>query len=890
MISYYLGIDIGGSHISAALVECGTKKIYNNHVFEKEVEPHASTSEIINSWQSFIADILHQSVDMNILGIGVAIPGPFDYSRGISKIGGVSKYESLFGLNIKQAIRYIFPDTQKPVVFLNDATAHALGEYYADNTLGKKSIFISLGTGFGSAFLIEGLPQTSGEDVPRNGYLYNCPVEDGIADDKLSTRWFTNTWYERTGKPIAGVKELADEARNGNLIALELFDKFSNNLANLMIQWFHRFKPQSLIIGGNIAKASDLFLNIVTDLIKEAGFGDVRIKMATLQEHAPIVGAAMAINQLDKKIMDSEKRKTTQLLIPEKVSPTSEGKYNIYPGFPIGSGKIHAGSKALASWIIQYKTVVIDGYVGVLWDEFIKNIDEELAKLGKKALWFHTDAAMLEPDKIDKMLEPYLGGDDPIFGKITDKQLIDWFDREKLKSIKPDTAADVNILIGCGASLCGWNAPLVYVDLPKNEMQFRMRAGCITNLGSDKVLDNKQMYKRFYFVDWRVLNDHKRRLLPYIDLIVDEQRIDNYLFMSGEDLRKGLSAMSRNFFRVRPWFEPGVWGGTWMMNHIEGLSKDADNLAWSFELMVLENGLLFESDNRVLEVSFDFVMYNSYEEVLGDSAARFKYDFPIRFDFLDTFDGDNLSIQCHPSNEYIKEKFGMPFTQDETYYIMDCEEDAEVYLGFQDGVNREEFHNSLIHSQKEAVEIDVPNFVQVFKAKKHDLYLIPNGTIHASGKNNLVLEISSAPYIFTFKMYDWLRLDLDGKPRPINIEHGMNNLRFDRQGEIVSKELISKPYILEKTDSYTLEHVPTHKEHFYDVHRYRFDKKINISTNNKCHVWMLVEGSSVTLKTNDGMEYDFNYAETFVIPAAAHSYTLINKGSKPAIMVKSFVK
>ncbi|SFK56141.1 Sugar kinase of the NBD/HSP70 family, may contain an N-terminal HTH domain [Porphyromonadaceae bacterium KH3CP3RA] len=886
-----VGIDVGGSHISLSLIDCGTGEILDNAVYKQNIDPQASATQIINSWDSFITGVLNKYEQENILGIGVAMPGPFDYERGISQITGVQKYESLFGLNIKQAIRHIFKNRAVPVSFINDAAAYALGEYYAGAILGnKRSIFVSLGTGFGSAFLVDGVLQTSGEEVPKNGYLYNWPVEDGIADDKLSTRWFIQEWHKKTGIWADGVKELAEKARKGDQVALDIFERFTENLARLMTYWVGHFNADSLVIGGNIARASDIFLDKLTSQINTSGFHKVKIKITELWENAPLIGAAMHVHQINQCSLVTEKRKTTQQLIPEKVFRTTPGKYNIYPGFPIGDGKIGAGNKALAEWIAQHKTVIIEGYVGVLWENFVANIDKELAGMGKKALWFHTDAALHSPQEINEMLEPYLGGDDPVFGRITDKQLSDWYDNEKLRNIKPDVNADINIVVGCGASLCGWQAPLVYVDLPKNELQFRMRAGCITNLGAERPMDAKQMYKRFYFIDWRVLNEHKRKLLPQIDLIVDEQRIDNYLFMSGDELRKGLSAMGRNFFRVRPWFEPGVWGGTWMKKHIEGLNDGGENLAWSFELMVLENGLLFESDHRVLEVSFDFLMYNNYREVLGDAAARFEYDFPIRFDFLDTFDGGNLSIQCHPSNEYIKKNFGMPFTQDETYYIMDCKEDAEVYLGFREGVDREEFYNTLIQSHDEEKEIDILHYVQTFPAERHKLYLIPNGTIHASGKNNMVLEISSAPYIFTFKMYDWMRLDMDGKPRPINIEHGMNNLHFDRQGDVVSDELISRSYVLEKTNSYTIEHLPTHGTHFYDVHRYSFDREICIETQHKCHVWMLVEGSSVTLKTQDGMEYDFNYAETFVIPAAAKCYTLVNNGNRPAVMVKSFVK
>ncbi|HTE13387.1 MAG TPA: class I mannose-6-phosphate isomerase, partial [Chitinophagaceae bacterium] len=339
----------------------------------------------------------------------------------------------------------------------------------------------------------------------------------------------------------------------------------------------------------------------------------------------------------------------------------------------------------------------------------------------------------------------------------------------------------------------------------------------------------------------------------------------------------------------RPWFEAGAWGGQWMKEHIKGLNTEEINYAWSFELIVPENGLVFESDGYLLEVPFDLLMLAHNKHIVGRHADFFGTEFPIRFDFLDTWDGGNLSVQCHPSLSYIRKHFGEHITQDETYYILDCKDDAKVYLGFQEGIDAIHFKTVLQDSKSNSSAINITDYVQAHTAHKHDLFLIPNGTVHSAGADNLVLEISATPYIFTFKMYDWLRLDLNGEPRAINIEHAYNNLRFERQGEMVKKELISTPALIENGAGYEVWHLPTHAEHFYDVHRLEFDKEMTVHTNNSCHVLMLVEGSAVLVKLGNDT-HPFSFAETFVIPAAVETYTLINQGTGRARVVKAFIK
>ncbi|WP_299222350.1 class I mannose-6-phosphate isomerase [uncultured Alistipes sp.] len=585
-------------------------------------------------------------------------------------------------------------------------------------------------------------------------------------------------------------------------------------------------------------------------------------------------------------------RKTTQYLLPVE-KREQPGNYDPYPVHDLGAGKIHDDYASLARRLAGHRQVTVDGYVGVRFDRFAERLGEALTALGLRPVWWDARAAMKSPDRIDALAAPYLGGDDPIFGFRAPLALADFFDAGRLARLAPDPAAEINILIGTGAALAGWEGPLVYLDIPKNEIQFRARAASIANLGAAEAEPPKKMYKRFYFVDWPVLNRHKKALLPRIDCMVDAQREEEITWAEGEEIRRGLRQMARNGFRVRPWFEPGAWGGQWIREHIPALPHDVPNYAWSFELIVPENGLIFASSDKMLEVSFDTVMYEAGEEVVGrDCYAAYGDEFPIRMDYLDNFDGGNLSIQCHPQRPFIREQFGEVLTQEETYYILDTRPGAEVYLGFREGVVPAEFEQALTESFRRGTPLDVPRYINSEPSAKHALYLIPPGTLHSSGRNNLVLEISTTPYIFTFKMYDWLALDLDGKPRPLNIARAMRNLRFERQGERVRQELVAHPALIGRGDGWELWHLRTHPDHSYDVHRYRIGAgaEAEVATEGKCHVLNLVEGESAEVATAAGARFRLGYAETLVIAAAAGSYRIVNTSGREIMMVKAFMK
>ena len=589
--------------------------------------------------------------------------------------------------------------------------------------------------------------------------------------------------------------------------------------------------------------------------------------------------------------MKERMRKTTQYLMPLGKDGKESNEYGIYPSFKLGDDKIHTDINLLAKKISTERVVCIDGYIGVFFESFRKQLSNALADIGCRLEWIDVSKALLPEEQIEKLVQPFMGESNSIFGTRATIELTDFFDADKLYNLKNLVHDNLVIYYGCGASLIKSGGSLIYIDLPKNELQFRARAGSVRNLASSKSFDMKKTYKLFYFIDWIVLNKHKKAILKDIDVIMDGQRDEVYPWMEGECFRNGLKQMGQSPFRARPWFEPGVWGGSWIKDKINGLNKDVPNYAWSFELITPENGIIFQSSDCLLEVSFDFIMFSEGKAVMGaHDYSKFGDEFPIRFDFLDTFDGGNLSVQCHPRPEYCIEHFGENITQEETYYILDRKNDATVYLGFQEDIESKKFEDTLWESYNTNTPIDITKFVQPHPAQKHDLFLIPPGTIHASGIDNLVLEISTTPYIFTFKMYDWVRPDLDGKPRPLNIAHGMKNLYFDRKGEKAKKELISRPFEFSAGDDWVGYELPTHEKHSYAVNRYHFNSDLSIETGGKCHVLSLVEGTSITVESENGMCELFQYAESFVVPAATKKYKVTNNSEIEAKLIVAFMK
>jgi len=542
------------------------------------------------------------------------------------------------------------------------------------------------------------------------------------------------------------------------------------------------------------------------------------------------------------------------------------------------------------------KTVlVVECYAGV--DE--TSVLRELQTRIKPELLLHAADAMLAPENIDALVAPFLGGNDPVFGFLCGLQLPQFFDEKKLGQLRGQAGGvteGVVLVVGCGASLIAEPDILVYADLARWEGQLRYRRNAASNLGvENKTLAASLQYKRAFFVDWRVCDRWKRPLIAKWDFVLDTHDPSAPKLADGEAVRRGLRAAVKRPFRVVPFFDPAPWGGQWM-KEVCDLDRNAKNYGWCFDCVPEENSLLLGfGDLRVEIPSLDLV-FDQPRALLGDAVhARFGDEFPIRFDFLDTMGGGNLSFQVHPLTEYIQQHFGMHYTQDESYYLLDAGAWASVYLGIKDGVNPAEVARDLQLAQTGTAPFPAEKYANQFPAKKHDHFLIPAGTVHCSGAESMVLEISATPYIFTFKLWDWNRLGLDGKPRPIHLAHGLANIQWERTTEWTRQNLVNCIKPLGSGDGWREERTGLHEREFIETRRHWFTKTVPHDTHGGVNVLNLVEGEEAVVEspTRAFAPFVVHYAETFIIPAAVGEYTIRPHGlatGKECATVKAYVR
>ena len=552
--------------------------------------------------------------------------------------------------------------------------------------------------------------------------------------------------------------------------------------------------------------------------------------------------------------------------------------YDKYPEIKIDGfdGAVFKNKEAVVRQLSRYRDrrdfcLAVDCYPGV---------DDEVLAMVREA--YHPELVIRSEDifysgqQLTEMMKPNLT-DDRVRGVMYYGCMEDFVDERQLEEKRRLLCGKKRILVyGVGAGLVTRGDVYIYCDLARWEIQLRYRKG-MPNFKQDNVNeDTLKKIKRGFFVEWRIADKHKRNMFEEIDYLIDSNVAGAPKMITGEAFRQGLRQTVKRPFRLVPYFDPGVWGGQWMKK-VCGLGEEEKNYAWSFDGVPEENSLYLTYGGTRIEIpAMDLVLYQPIELLGMKNYCRFGAEFPIRFDFLDTMGGQNLSLQVHPLTEYIKSRFGMAYTQDESYYILDAGAKGGVYLGLKAGIDPEEMIADLKRAQAGEGAFEAERYVNFFHAEKHDHFLIPAGTVHCSSADCMVLEISATPYIFTFKLWDWDRLGLDGLPRPIHIEDGEKNIRWDRTTAWVQENLVNQTEVIHEDQDYVEEKTGLHEYEFIETRRFTSKYMTRHSCKDGFHMLNLVEGSQAVVESPSGAFKPFtvHYAETFIVPAAVGEYTI----------------
>jgi mannose-6-phosphate isomerase class I len=585
-----------------------------------------------------------------------------------------------------------------------------------------------------------------------------------------------------------------------------------------------------------------------------------------------------AIMTLDKKrrgIMNDNKYRPNPLI--EIQSVTS--------GITEGFDEI---GKVIKNECRHHRFIAIETYPGT--DK--KSLVEGLGHLFDAV--YDTDEVMYANEKLNDVLFDDLT-DDRVFGRLTHKKIEHITDSLKFSFLveKLSTLTGKILLIGFGSSRLVDKACVIFTSVTRWEIQMRFRNKTMDNYNAGNFgEDPLRMFKRGYFVDWRIADNYKDSIWNQVNYVMDTDVVDQPKMLSKDSFMKALKEVVSKPFSMVPYFDPGVWGGQWMKEKCN-LDPEKANYAWSFNGVPEENALTIRIGDRYMTFQAMDAVMRYPEELMGKlNVARFGREFPIRFDFLDTMEGGHLSLQVHPLTDYIQRQFGMHYTQDESYYILDAKEDAHVYLGVKNGVKLDDLMNDLQLANAGEKFFDDELYINKIPAKKHDHFLIPAGTIHCSGRNSMVLEISATPYIFTFKMWDWGRLGMDGMPRPVHLAHASRVVDIQRDTDWVYENLVNDVTLLNEEEGLKQERTGLHELEFIDTVRTWFSKPFELEIGHTVHSLMLVEGDMATIKSKRNAFAPFNiyYAECVIIPASIDEITIIPQNSSKHALIHAFVR
>lgn len=561
------------------------------------------------------------------------------------------------------------------------------------------------------------------------------------------------------------------------------------------------------------------------------------------------------------------------------------------------------------------KNVVVgfDGYATADWTRMVNLLSQQLLGKGIGVDVAAFTEVLKSEREIADMINPNLEWDtskDPslLFGRLIERGYEDLFDASKFAAFKqrlevlraPAAAGRVLLVYGSGClveEVRGLYDIKCYFDVTPKEAILRIRRGQFANLGDKVAAPANRVIRRCYYADFEMGVRHRGKLLrgKLLDYYMASDRPDHIHMIPMEALSDIFRSLACYPFRCKPVYLEGVWGGTYVKK-LRNLPDTMRNCAWVFDLIPMEVSIVVEAGDEKIDFPYFSFVQKEGEAIMGRPCVeKFGGYFPIRFNYDDTYHANgNMSIQCHPDAEYVMKNHSELGRQDESYYVCVTAQDAKTYLGFKHEDSCEKFFAAAEKAQETHELIDYTQYINAVPSVPGTQVMIPAGTVHASGRNQVILEIGSLTVgSYTYKLYDYQRIDPQtGLPRPIHLKMGRDVIHPERTAEFVRDNLVNHGGIVRQGEDWCEKVVGEHDLLYFSLRNLVFTTSMEDDTKDDFHVLALVDGEKVRVESveDPSRYFDLNMLDIVVVPATFGKYRVVNKGIGVAVVHKTMLK
>ncbi|MBQ9184791.1 MAG: phosphoheptose isomerase [Bacteroidales bacterium] len=560
--------------------------------------------------------------------------------------------------------------------------------------------------------------------------------------------------------------------------------------------------------------------------------------------------------------------------------------------------------------------VAFDGYTGADWKVMVGLIGRECDLLGLDFEAVDCNKATLKSgEEIDAIIDPLLIWDkkiDPtlLYGKVYYGGYEGLLDVAKVEAFRSSVAAakapgKIVAVYGYGCltkSLRDLYDVKCFFDLTPMNSMLRIRAGEYSNLGKKHPGIINRTIRRCYYCDFENAVCLRKELfansaIDWYFLDNDRANIQMMPFASFADV---CAQLVKYPFRAKPCYLEGVWGGSYMKK-LRGLPEKMRNAAWVFDFIPMEVSVLVEAGQEKLDINYCSFVHKEGINLMGETCvAKYKGYFPIRFNWDDSYHSTgNMSIQCHSGGKFNIENYNELGRQDESYYVVITGHEAKTFIGFRDDADIPAFFREIEAADTDHVPCDYMKYVSYEESKPGLQVMLPAGTIHSSGRNQVILEIGSLTIgSYTYKMYDYLRLDFDGKQRPIHTKLGEENVRQDRRTSVIHdpqspEYIVQQPRLADKGEGWEEYILGENPQMYISLRRLEFEKCCRQDTKGeKFHVLTLVDGDRIRIRSaaNPERYFDLDFMEIACVPASMGEYIIENLGKEPIRVHKTCLR